>query len=521
MNFVLDGEETFGDKSFSVWDFPLRHLSEIRRMPYRRGVLRQTQNYDPFVDVALKSYDERLRERIKGYTRAPGDEWDIFERLKKYDKAPRYLRLADTNFRSAYFRAVSECMDEFKLSHPVVPRWILDVDLVKNTSSGYPHFIRKGDDLDLIRQEGRFHFHHLKLYELNRCPLLPCTVATRGGLSESTDPKTRLVWMYPGAMTACEAVFAQPLIDAMYDEKRDLFLTGVDMKFRIQRYLALLDGDDDTYGVGLDFSSFDTFRCTQLIRDAFEVLKQNVMFGYYYDDVTGVQKGRSGVAERAEKAWYNIVEYFIHTPLLLPNGRVVKKHIGVPSGSHFTNLIDSIVNRILIKTFAYYTGRSISNLRTNGDDSAFLVVRPYHEDIVESAASFFADFFGMTVNVAKSCVAGRPSEMHVSGTLWNNLRPYRSTDEWFMLLAYSDTYVATPFDSFQRMLGLGIAGAFRDQEYCKFFDYFQTGYDCRKGPSLLNWKKLRWLEKAFGITDLPIVYKQGSRTTARLRLLVA
>jgi hypothetical protein len=518
--YDYDSDDTFGE-DYSPWELPFRYLTERAQIKgYRRGILRQTQRYDPFVDVALKSFDCSMRNDLVGFTRAPGDEYDLADSLRKYDRAPIHLRFSDARFRAAYSQAVSETMSEFKLRDPVVPHWILDVDLVRSTSSGYPHFQRKGDIIDQIRQEGRFQLHHLKLYPLKRCPLLPCVPAARGGLAETATPKTRLVWMYPAAMTACEAVFAQPLIDKLYSEKADLFLTGVDSKYRIQRYLSLISDEDDMFGVGLDFKSFDTLRSPQLIYDAFAVLKQNIKFGYYYDKISGLQKGRKGVAERAEMAFDNIVEYFIHTPLLLPNGRIVTKHHGVPSGSHFTNLIDSIINRILMKTFALYNDIPIRQLRTNGDDSAFLVSATYVQDIIAKARSFFDNFYRMTISVDKSVVASGPSSMHASGVRWTGLRPYRSTKEWMMLAAYTDTYVSRPFDSFQRLLGLGIAGGFGDVYFCRFFDYFQRGYDCRTGPNLLNWNKLRWLEHAFNITDLPLVYKQGTKSTLRLRLLV-
>jgi len=517
-----DVDDIFGKDNAALWDMPFRYITDsVRLQDYHRGILRQTQNYDPFVDTALKQFDPELRESIKGYTRSPGDAWDLAERFRRYDVSTLAHPTGDKTFSACYSQAVEETMSEFKLHAPVVPHWILDVDLVKSTSSGYPHFKRKGDIFDQIRQEGRFHLHHLKLYDLHRCPLLPCTMATRGSLSEVQDPKTRLVWMYPAAMTACEAVFAQPLIDKLYSEKAHLFLTGVDTKHRIQRYLSLISEESGMLGVGLDFKSFDTLRNNRLIRDAFAVLKQNIKFGYYYDKMSGLQKGRSGVDVRAEKAFDNIMEYFIHTPMLLPNGRIVTKHHGVPSGSHFTNLIDSIINRILIKTFALYEGIPIRQLTTNGDDSAFLASETYTPGLLEKSAVFFDKFFGMTVSVQKSCVASSPSAMHVSGTTWASLRPYRPTTEWFMLAAYSDTYIAKPLDSFQRLLGLGIAGGFSDATFTRFFMYFQSGYDCRHGPNLLNWNKLRWLEHAFGITDLPLVYKQGARTALRLRLLAA
>jgi hypothetical protein len=515
-------DDSFGKDNPSVWDYPFRYITETARIPgFQRGILRQTQKYDPFVDSALKHFDPELRESIKGYTRSPGDVYDLAEKFRKYDVATLPHVTSDARFQQAYSQAFDRVMSEFKLDAPVVPHWILDVDLVKSTSSGYPHFQRKGDILKTVLQEGRFHFHHLKLYDLHRCPLLPCTVATRGGLSEDTDPKTRFVWMYPAAMTACEAVFAQPLIDHLYDQKRDLLLTGVDSKYRIQRFLSLISDETETSGIGLDFKSFDTLRSNRLIRDAFAVLKQNIKFGYYYDKMSGLQKGRSGVDVRAEKAFDNIMEYFIHTPILLPNGRVVTKHHGIPSGSHFTNLIDSIINRLLLLTFGNYESLSIRNLRTNGDDSAFTLPNDQVAGILERAAIFFDKFFKMTVSVAKSCVASLPSTMHVSGTTWYGLRPTRPLTEWFMLAAYSDTYIDKPFDSFQRLLGLGIAGGFGCARYVQFFQFFQSGFDCRHGPRVLNWNKLRWLEHAFNITDLPLVYKQGSRTHVKLRLLAA
>nr|UVB68789.1 RNA-dependent RNA polymerase [Trichoderma harzianum partitivirus 2] len=519
-NHELPDDDSIGEDSPMIWDIPFRYLTDVKRFPdFKRGILRQTQRYDPYVDVALKSFDPDLHERCKGYTRAPGGQYELWEKLRKYDVASSPIILGNNRFSAAYKHAVDTVMSELKLDAPVVPHWILDVDLVTSTSSGYPHFKRKGDIIDQIRQEGRFQMHHMKLYDLHRCPLLPCTIGARGGLSDVSDPKTRLVWMYPAAMTAVEAVFAQPLIDKMYTEKGDFFLTGVDSKHRIQKYLSLLDGEEGTAGVGLDFKSFDTLRCPRLIRDAFAVLKQNIKFGYYYDRITGLQKGRSGVDSRAEKCFENVVEYFIHTPMLLPNGRCISKHHGVPSGSHFTNIIDSIINRILIKTFLYYQDLRFKNLRTNGDDSAFSIPLEECDGILDKALKFFDYFFKMTVSVAKSCVASSPSEMHVSGTTWSALRPTRSTDEWFMLAAYSDSYVRDPFDSFQRLLGLGIAGGFTDSKFVRFFGYFQSGYDCKHGPNLLNWKKLRWLEHAFNITDLPLVYKQGARSTMRLRLL--
>nr|UYL95494.1 MAG: RNA-dependent RNA polymerase [Tongren Parti tick virus 1] len=509
-----------------VWDFSFRYLDDLKPVPdYKRGILRQSQQYDANVNAALKVFDPELQDSIKGWTRAPGREADVFASLKKYDKraiqtcSPLH---ADNRFRTAYNLAVTEASHAFRLPQQVVPRWVLDVDLVPNTSSGFPHFKKKSEIYDQIRQEGRFHFHHLKRLPLWRCPLLPCVPATRGGLAEVTEPKTRLVWMYPGAMTACEAVFAQPLIDAIYDQKRHLLMTGHDATNKLANFAGLIDGDEGFFGVGLDFKSFDTLPFVGIIRDAFfKVLEPNIHHGAYYDKTNGVDQGGKGVTARSKTAFKNIVEYFINTPLLLPNGRVVQKHHGIPSGSHFTNLIDSIVNRILINTFAYYNNIKISALMTNGDDSAFRVSETYIKDILKHANEFFDKFFRMTVSVTKSCVAALGSEMHASGTRWKSQSPYRPTIEWMKLAMCPSSFVRDHLDTFQRLLGLGIAGAFRDQYFCRFFDFFQTGFDCKKGPNLLDWTKLRWLTHAFGVTDLPLVYKQRFLSRMRFGILVA
>lgn len=515
-------------RKINPWAKPFRHMTVIGHKPYKRGVLTNTQRYDPFVNEALRHFDNDFRKSLKGFTRVPGDERKLRESLDKYDKPTRTFDnvfFKDDKLRASYQQAYAECFDEFALDSKVTPKFPTAVDLVMDSSSGYPHFVRKSEMKDQILHEGRTWLHHAKSKDFHRLPLLPCSVGVRGALSPEDDPKTRLVWMYPAAVTVAEGVYAQPLIEAMYKQKAKYFLTGVESRSRITRYLALLNEEKGQYGVGLDFSSFDCFPVVDLIYDAFKILKQNVNFGSYWDPdndivTAGTHDLRDWerVAKRAEHGYDNLVEYFVHTPIILPNGLVVRKHHGVPSGSHFTNLIDSIVNRLLQKTFGIYTERSIRNLATNGDDSAFIVSETYATNILEDAAHFYKRW-SMTCKPEKCVKAGTPAEMHISGTKWLCSLPTRTTMEWFQMALYPSTFVKDANMAFQRLLGIGIAGAFYDATYCQFFTYFQTGYDCQHGPNLLSWKRLRWLEPVFGIEDLPKIYKQ-KRSVTKIRTIL-
>ncbi|QOL02536.1 RNA-dependent RNA polymerase [Fusarium cerealis partitivirus 1] len=525
MNKSEDGPKTSRD---DPWDARFRYLTEGRLMPnFKRGVVRQMQMYDPYVKTALEHFDDGLRKSLKGYTRRPGDEYAMLASLKKYD-TPAYTKPAqyntDKRFATCYDAAFAQVSKDFRLQHKVIPTFVESVDLVEDTSSGYPHFTRKSSIKETILKEARTYFHYAK-EGINHTPFLPCSVGVRGALSDADNPKTRLVWMYPAAITASEAVFAQPLIEKYYSEKADLFLTGTNARSRLANLASHID-DDANIGVGLDFSSFDTFPVNDLIRKAFAILAENIEFGYYWDPETGTQiagttdsRDFNRVKRRAEIAYSTLIEYFIHTPLLLPNGRTVYKHHGVPSGSHFTNLIDSIVNRLLIKTFELYTNRRFKHLMTNGDDSAFLVHHEKAENILEDANVFFLHCFKMLVKPEKSVVADLASDMHMSGTRWNQALPYRPTQEWFQMALYPTTFVTDEMLAFQRLLGIGIAGAFRDPTYCRFFDFFQSAYDCRK-DKMLNWRRFKWLEYGFGIEDLPKVYKQKSRLAQKLRTLL-
>jgi hypothetical protein len=494
-----------------IWDRQFKFMKTFTVVPkHKRGIYRSTQQYDPFVYESLKHFNCDLLQECKGYTRVAGSEREVRDRLDQYDR-PEY-KMPHT-YRHAYTKALAVMRHQFKLEEKVIPTWIPDVEMIKSTSSGYPHYQKKGQIEDKIRQEGRFLFHLMKRLDYSNIKFPFATPAVRGASRPSEETKTRLVWMYPAAMLLSEGVFAQPLIKRYYNDwfKHDLFLTGRNGKFKHRQYCGRANEKKDDITIGHDFSSFDTFNCTEVIRDVFSILNENIAHGYYKDSKGVIEGGTSGVEARSRKAWANIVEYFIRTPIVLPNGKVIRKESGIPSGSNFTNLIDSMINYLAHLTMSFHHGIRFNLLRTNGDDSLFTVKNNLRkQEWYSLMETGFKQCFNLILNTEKSCYAEVPSQIHASGTEWNNLDPYRTTVGWLRLALNAKSYTRNSLEGFQRLFGIGVVGGFRDPTYCRFFNYYQTGYNCKTDLQKFDWTKYRWIEMVFGEIDLPRYFKASS-----------
>lgn len=226
-------------------------------------------------------------------------------------------------------------------------------------------------------------------------------------------PKQRLVWGYPAAMTVVEGIYAARLIKRFSGV--DSFCLGYGLRTIGSKVLKLQQHDET---VGLDYSKFDSTLHPNLIRAAFRILKTHY--------------------RKNDDLWRIIIDYFIGTPIVMPDGYVYTKRRGIPSGSYFTNLIGSLCNLILIQYASLRRDDSpvrFSRILVMGDDSLIAI-----DDINLDDWARFNYECGMNISKEKSSRFKFRQPVHFLGHFWKCGQPYRSLRTTAQKIIYPETH---------------------------------------------------------------------------------
>jgi hypothetical protein len=392
---------------------------------------------------------------------------ELFQRLEEYGKL-REFRVSSDVWNWAYKRTLRTFGCRGEKLKPLFAEEELRGTIKPDKSAGLPTLGKKGE---VFRSEYR---RMLRIRE-DKCAPPPCMAFHRVQHGDA-GPKTRLVWGYPLSMTLLEAQFADPLIRtflrrqtpmAFGYRKADLWARIIPLT-RKQRVIAL------------DYSKFDASIHPKLIMMAFTVL------GTWFT-AEDKRKGR----------WDKIVHYFIHTPIVMPDGYVYRKHQGVPSGSFFTQLVDSIVNYFLLQCIAARMGLKLDVL-VLGDDS-LIAVEPIVGGCYDlfkegkfalSMVRGFLSSLGITVNVDKShyYVGNDRQAVHFLGHVWSRGYPHRQPRDIARRAVYPERfYRGMSTDELTRQRVLMLLGD-AVESWKLFRDYLQpsrhgvcltTGYGVR------------------------------------------
>lgn len=169
---------------------------------------------------------------------------------------------------------------------------------------------------------------------------------------EATKHKQRLVWCINASMVLVEALYARPLMDSILP--RISQYAGGKAPRDIRRKLRKW-GSRWSW-VCLDYSKYDSTVPKWLIKRAFGMIKS--MFR---------------AEEHETLDW--ICYHFIHTKIYMPDGTIKQKCKGIPSGSYFTQIIGSLINMVMIRTWQYSMyGAKVNSFTTIEDEITFMVM---------------------------------------------------------------------------------------------------------------------------------------------------
>nr|UDL14385.1 MAG: putative RNA-dependent RNA polymerase [Gammapartitivirus sp.] len=450
--------------------------------------------FDSWVFPLMKVFDPDLLSNLRGFTRRGEGIDGMYKSLFNYSAdMTRYTDLSISQ-RASMKRAIAKTRDRFKLpvKHQPLDWHQVGQYMRTDTSAGvtFPGK-RKGEVMAEIYGAARWLAHRMKQdgkgkFDPTRVQMPPCLAGSRGHLSPADDVKTRLVWIYPAEMLVIEGQYA-PVLYRQYMSLPDspLLLGKSAQRLYTEWLVNRVEGE---FLVGLDFSSFDTKVPSWLVHTAFDIIHENIEWETF-DGKKVTRKDR----QKWRNVWDAMKWYFINTPILMPDGRMFRKYQGVPSGSWFTQLVDSIVNHILVTYIADCQSVEVRGLKVLGDDSAFR--SPQKLDLARAQRD--SDALGMILKPEKCEVTEDPTEFKLLGTKYRNSHQHRTDEEWFKLLLYPEQPPPDIGTSMTRLVGLWLGGAMFSTRFCEFFELFQTSYECPTSGWFSKDQK-RWLEIVYG-----------------------
>lgn len=215
---------------------------------------------------------------------------------------------------------------------------------------------------------------------------VPDVAFTRTQLTYVPDKlKVRNVWGQHFTYILLEGLFAHPLLQYFVENDTFLFI-GKDPKVEVPNLLRSMGGHGRYY-YGFDWSRFDAEVQSWEIELAFKLLERMLEIP---NETTGI-------------CWSFVRTFFQIRKIAAPDMKVYFKFSGVPSGSYFTILIDSIINYIRVYYLILrWSSSPPLELYTQGDDSVCTISSHAPRPNVVGISTTLKSSFGWTLNWDKS-----------------------------------------------------------------------------------------------------------------------
>lgn len=196
-----------------------------------------------------------------------------------------------------------------------------------------------------------------------------------GSMTGTCKHKTRVVSMIDLRVILAELEFFHPFQRAMSDWDEYAGYKDVQRQMQIIQHNARFCHFSQF--MSIDYSSFDQTISSWLIEDAFSIVRCAFR-----------------MTPADEKLFDVIVHDFIHKRFVLADG-ILESHKGVPSGSMFTQVIDSIVNVLVVKTYFNSIHERCKTFVMGDDNVIFAGPKASLDDM----ASYIMKNFGLIIKV--------------------------------------------------------------------------------------------------------------------------
>lgn len=248
--------------------------------------------------------------------------------------------------------------------------------------------------------------------------MVPDVGYTRTQLTDLREKtKVRGVWGRVFHYILLEGVTARPLLETFM--RADTFYhIGKDPQLSVPRLLSEF-ASECRWLYAIDWSSFDTTVSRFEIEAAFDVMRNLIEFPNF-ETLQSFELCRL---------------FFTHKKIAAPDGHVYWVHKGIPSGSYFTSMVGSIINRIRIEyLWNVIKGRSPKKCATQGDDS--LVGDDELVSIDELTR--FAARHGWKINASKTEYSRSPEFVSFLGRTTRGGLNVRELDKCLKLLIFPE-----------------------------------------------------------------------------------
>nr|QVG74788.1 RNA-dependent RNA polymerase [Riboviria sp.] len=365
------------------------------------------------------------------------------------------------------------------------------VPFIPTSSAGWKYIGAKGapgnHELAISRAVGSLYAWADDLvYKTNLFRYTPDVAWTRTQLGTLDSPKIRHVWGKAFHNIILEGLSAAPLIQYYTDNKSPM-VVGIHLYKRLPELInsCLWDGENQRIGIGLDMSSFDTSPMPWLINEAFDMIESYLTFP----------------DQESYLAFLYSRKYFIETPVIMPDGRMWLKRMGVPSGSYYTQLVDSIINHIVITYMQLNVYHQTFETWVLGDDSLYGIPSELGFPNLEEV-SHYVSKLGFELSTKKCVVATNPRELEFLGHVARGASVDREWSKMIKLALFPEREVTDPSQSLARVYGLLIDSALNNQPLITLARGMETLYRYPLMSSVPR-EDSNWLQAVVGIKELP------------------